>query len=109
VLVLASGGAVHNLGQFRVDRERPAPWAVAFEGWLAERIEAGDEAALVDYRRRCPEGKLAHPTDEHFLPLFVALGAAGSEVAAERIIEGYESGALALDSYLFRPAAVTAH
>jgi hypothetical protein len=48
------------------------------------------------------------PSEEHFLPLFVALGAAGPDADAERVVEGFEAGALAMDSYLFRsqsPAA----
>lgn len=76
VLILASGGAVHNLRQFHIDNTKPADWAIAFDNWLAERVQAGDVDALVDYRRQRPEAKLAHPRDEHFLPMFVALGAA---------------------------------
>jgi 4,5-DOPA dioxygenase extradiol len=75
VLILASGGAVHNLRQFHIDNTKPADWAIAFEAWLAESVEAGDLDSLVDYRQRRPEAKLAHPRDEHFLPMFVALGA----------------------------------
>jgi 4,5-DOPA dioxygenase extradiol len=75
VLILASGGAVHNLRQFQVDSRKPADWAIAFDDWLAERIVTGDVEALVDYRRLKPEGRIAHPREEHFLPLFVALGA----------------------------------
>ena len=76
VLILASGGAVHNLRQFHIDNTKPADWAIAFDEWLADRIQAGDIDALIDYRRQRPEAKLAHPRDEHFLPMFVALGAA---------------------------------
>ena len=46
----------------------------------------------------------AHPTEEHFLPLFVAWGAAGDGAEVERIVAGFEGGALAMDSYLFHPA-----
>ncbi len=75
VLLLASGGAVHNLRQFQIDDRKPADWAIAFDEWLADRIAAGDAEALTDYRRVRPEGRLAHPREEHLLPLFVALGA----------------------------------
>src|SRR5262249_57711317 len=51
VLVLASGGAVHNLRQFHVDRDRPAPWAVSFDDLLAGRIAAGAEEALLPFRQ----------------------------------------------------------
>lgn len=79
VLLLASGGAVHNLRQFRVDPETAAPWAVSFDDWLADRIAAGDEQDLIAYRDTRPEARLAHPRDEHFMPLFVALGAGGGK------------------------------
>lgn len=79
VLILGSGGAVHNLRQFHIDRETPAPWAVSFDEWLADRIAAGDESALVNYRETRSDARLAHPRDEHFMPLFVALGAGGGK------------------------------
>jgi 4,5-DOPA dioxygenase extradiol len=43
----------------------------------------------------------AHPTDEHFLPLFFALGAAREDYKAERLYDGIEMGALAMDAYRF--------
>ena len=75
VLILASGGAVHNLRQFQIDNQKPADWAIAFDDWLSDRIAAGDAEALVDYKTLRPEARLVHPREEHFLPLFVALGA----------------------------------
>jgi 4,5-DOPA dioxygenase extradiol len=98
VLILASGGAVHNLRQFAVDRERPAPWASSFDDWLADRIAAGDEAALTGYRATRPDGKLAHPTDEHFLPLFVAMGA-GSGGPGRALHRSFAHGSLSMASY----------
>ncbi len=98
VLVLASGGAVHNLRQFAVDRERPAEWATEFETWLAGRIEAGDEAALVSYREQAPYARAAHPSDEHFLPLFVALGA-GEGKPGRALHRSFAHGSLAMDAF----------
>lgn len=98
VLVLASGGAVHNLRQFHVDREQPAPWAVSFEAWLADRIAAGDEEALLSYRQQRPDGRLAHPRDEHLLPLFVALGAAGG-VAGRPLHRSFAHGSLSMAAF----------
>ena len=98
VLVLASGGAVHNLRQFHVDRERPAPWAVSFEEWLADRIAAGDEEALVTYRQHRPDGRLAHPRDEHLLPLFVALGA-GGDTAGRPLHRSFAHGSLSMAAF----------
>jgi 4,5-DOPA dioxygenase extradiol len=97
VLILASGGAVHNLGQFRVDRHRPADWAVSFESFLAAGVAAGDVAGLTAYRSR-PDGRLAHPTDEHLLPLFVALGAAAGD-AGEALHRSFAHGSLSMASF----------
>ncbi|MFO1059513.1 MAG: class III extradiol ring-cleavage dioxygenase [Dongiaceae bacterium] len=97
VLILASGGAVHNLGQFRVDRHRPADWAVSFEAFLADGVAAGDVAGLAAYRSR-PDGRLAHPTDEHLLPLFVALGAAAGD-PGQAMHRSFAHGSLSMASF----------
>jgi 4,5-DOPA dioxygenase extradiol len=105
VLIVGSGHTTHNLRDWMTNlrRREPLPYAQAFAGWLEERLAAHDTDALVAYRERAPEAARAHPTEEHFLPLFVAWGAAGPAPRVERIVEGYEAGALALDSYAFHP------
>ena len=80
----------------------PLKYAQAFSNWLGTTLAAHDTEALVDYRERAPEAARAHPSEEHFLPLFVAYGAAGEDARPERIIDGFLNGALAMDSYLFR-------
>jgi 4,5-DOPA dioxygenase extradiol len=104
VLILASGGAVHNLRQFAIDSTRPADWAIAFDDWLASRIEAGDQADLLDYRRQ-PFAAAAHPRDEHLLPLFAALGAAGREAKGRTLHRSFDHGSLSMASYAFAEAA----
>jgi 4,5-DOPA dioxygenase extradiol len=106
VLIIGSGHTTHNLRDWMANRQRTEPlrYAEAFAQWLNERLAAHDEEALLAYRDRAPEAVRAHPTDEHFLPLFVALGAAGSGARVERVFSGFEAGALAMDSYLFAPA-----
>jgi len=97
ILILCSGGAVHNLRQFGIDRERPAEWAIAFDEWLADRIAAGDEAGLVNYRTTQPDGRMAHPRAEHFMPLFVALGAGGG--AGRALHRSFAHGSLSMAAY----------
>ena len=75
---------------------------------MNERIDAGDHEALIEYRSRAPHAVRAHPTDEHFLPLFFALGAAGEAPRPTRVYDAIEGGALAMDAYAFVPAALTA-
>jgi len=74
-----------------------------FRQWIDDRLRRNNRADLVRYRELAPNAARAHPTDEHFLPLFVALGAAGPAPRAERLDAGVDSGVLAMDSYLFWP------
>lgn len=105
-LVIASGNITHNLRDYQTARQNggqtPA-YVPAFSGWLAERLAAHDLPALLDYRRQAPGGAQAHPSDEHLLPLYVALGAAGEQSAAERLHAGIDDYVLAMDAYAFSP------
>ncbi|WP_424683611.1 dioxygenase [Frateuria sp. YIM B11624] len=103
VLVIGSGSITHNLGDLRMGygAEREAPYVRPFIAWVEERLAAGDIDALLDYRRQAPFAQRAHPTDEHLLPLFVALGAAGTQPTARRIDAGIDHGILAMDIYRF--------
>ncbi|HEV2621962.1 MAG TPA: class III extradiol ring-cleavage dioxygenase [Frateuria sp.] len=103
VLVIGSGSITHNLGDLRMGygAEREAPYVRPFIDWVEQRLAAGDVAALLDYRRQAPFAQRAHPTDEHLLPLFVALGAAGEDAHAQRIDAGVDHGILAMDIYRF--------
>jgi 4,5-DOPA dioxygenase extradiol len=106
VLIVGSGHMTHNLRD-RVPGGETAPplaYAQAFRDWIDARVQAGDLAALVDYRSLAPQARRAHPSEEHFLPLFVALGAAADDFRADRVYQGIESGALAMDSYCFEPS-----
>jgi len=99
VLIIGSGHMTHNLRDRRPEGSPPLPYAAEFQGWVDAAIQAHDFDALIDYRKRSAQGARAHPTDEHFLPLFFALGAAAPGYRAERIHDGIESGALAMDAY----------
>jgi 4,5-DOPA dioxygenase extradiol len=99
VLILGSGGIVHNLR--RLDWEGasgPQPWATAFGGWIEDRLAAGDQASLRDWSR-APGAQESVPTSEHLDPLFVALGA--SDAPPERLYDGWQLGSLSLASYVF--------
>jgi len=99
VLIIGSGHMTHNLRERRDGG--PAAYAGEFQAWVKDRIEAKDFDALANYRALSPQGVRAHPTDEHFLPLFVALGAAGKNYRAERLYDRIEMGSLAMDAYRF--------
>ena len=105
VLIVGSGHTTHNLRDWMSNprRNEPMRYAQHFSDWLQARLAAHDTAALVAYREQAPEAARAHPTEEHFLPLHVAWGAAGDSPRVERIVDGFEAGALSLDSYAFYP------
>lgn len=99
VLLIGSGHMTHNLRERRDGP--PAAYALEFQAWVKQRIDEHDFDTLAAYRSLTPHGIRAHPTDEHFLPLFVALGAAGDDYHAKRVYDAIETGALAMDAYLF--------
>lgn len=101
ILILGSGGAVHNLGAIDFESGEVAPWAVEFDGWLHERLMRGEVDDLLDYRRSAPFGARAHPTEEHFLPLFVALGAGGPGHKASALHRSFSFGTLSMAAYSF--------
>jgi 4,5-DOPA dioxygenase extradiol len=109
VLMIGSGHTTHNLRDWMTNPRRAEPlrYVQEFAGWLRERLAANDVEALLDWREQAPAAARAHPSEEHFLPLFVAYGAAGESVRAEPIVDGFENGALAMDSYRFRSVAAS--
>lgn len=105
VLVIASGHMTHNLMDYmRPHGERPAPETRAFRDWVHAQVMGNDSETLIDWQHAAPSAKFAHPTPEHFLPLFVALGVAGRRYCAEWLGGGWVDESLAGDSYLFEPA-----
>jgi 4,5-DOPA dioxygenase extradiol len=81
VLIVASGSMTHNLHEFfngRPDQDSGAEaYVEAFSRWVEAALMNRDVDALMDYRTQAPAAARAHPTDEHFVTLYFALGAAG--------------------------------
>lgn len=103
VLIAGSSAITHNLrAVFRHPHDAPVPaWVVEFCDWMGEKISAGDMEALADYRTLAPHAVQNHPTDEHLLPLFVALGAAGNVADSLHLNQVVTYGLLAMDAWLF--------
>lgn len=106
VLIVGSGSISHNLSAiFRHPQNEPAPeWVTEFCDWMAKEIKAGDLETLSAYRTFAPHAVQNHPTDEHLLPLFVALGAANKIDNALHSNRVMTYGMLAMDMWLFDPA-----
>lgn len=94
VLVIGSGYMTHGLPYVDwAHPERVPGWSREFDEWAATALAAGDLAELTEYRHRAPALAYAHPTVEHFTPLFVTLGAATEPAAAvTTVIDGFAMG-----------------
>lgn len=103
VLVLASGSATHDLrAVFGHSLAAATPdWVSRFADWVADAVEGGRTDALLRYRDLAPNARRNHPTEEHLLPLFTALGAGTPGVPGKRIHASTTYGALAMDAYAF--------
>jgi 4,5-DOPA dioxygenase extradiol len=95
VLIIGSGFLTHGLPflrDFRIDADAPG-WSRDFDHWAAEALSRGDVAELAAFRDKAPGMPYAHPTVEHYTPLFVTLGAATDpETPGDQVIEGYWMG-----------------
>ncbi|HEX7775391.1 MAG TPA: class III extradiol ring-cleavage dioxygenase [Parvibaculum sp.] len=103
ILIVGSGSITHNLRELA--RPTPdaaaAPWAAAFTDWIGAQVAARNIDGLLDYRARAPEARRAHPTEEHFLPFFAALGAARADEPMTRLHRSFTYGSLGMDVYAF--------
>ena len=111
VLVIGSGSLTHNLRVLMASRppiDAPAPlWVSAFADWVAERLSAGAIDDVLHAVERAPYGRDNHPTPDHILPLFVAMGA-GSDIGslhAQRLHASTTYALLAMDVYAFGSGA----
>lgn len=105
VLIVGSGSITHNLRALfsaRLPIDAPAPaWVTDFTDWIADRFAAGAIDDVLHAVERAPHGADNHPTPDHILPLFVAMGAGGFPFGAERLHSSTTYGLLAMDVYAF--------
>jgi 4,5-DOPA dioxygenase extradiol len=95
VLIMGSGFMTHGLPYLRDFRpDAPAPaWSKEFDQWADEQLASGDVDALIDYKQRAPGLPYAHPTVDHFVPLFVTVGASLDTLdTGKTVIDGYFLG-----------------
>jgi 4,5-DOPA dioxygenase extradiol len=105
VVIVGSGSLTHNLYEFRHAFATPETYAVEFASWIGAQLRAGNLEALVEYRSQAPHAARAHPTEEHYLPLLVALGARLENDELQVLQGGIAHGVLAMDSYVFSQGA----
>jgi 4,5-DOPA dioxygenase extradiol len=100
VLVIGSGRLTHNLYDVRQNGTHGEPYAQGFADWVRAAVLDNDVDRLIRYRREGPHAERAHPTEEHYLPLLVAVGASSAGDATPEVIEGDMTyGVLSMESY----------
>ena len=100
VMIIGSGSMTHNLYEFRQHIQDPE-YAQQFADWIRAAVVRRDVDSLVDYRHQAPHAQRAHPTEEHYLPLLVALGASRPEDTSRFLEGGMTYGVLSMDSYVW--------
>jgi 4,5-DOPA dioxygenase extradiol len=103
-LVVGSGNVTHNLRDWQLSRMtgQPTPdYVHDFADWVHIQMRAHQVDALLNYRQTQASGVRAHPRDEHLLPLFTALGAAGTDAQPEAFYRGIDDHVIAMDGYAF--------
>jgi len=101
ILLIGSGSMTHNLAEFFGGDRQPDPYVEAFSRWVETALAKNDTAALLDYANQAPSAKRAHPSNDHFLPLFFAVGAAGSNTTPHYLSREVRYSMLAMDSVVF--------
>ncbi|MEI9804193.1 MAG: class III extradiol ring-cleavage dioxygenase [Pseudolabrys sp.] len=104
VLIIGSGSFTHDLSEFRGHGPNDASpdWVNSFADWFDAALISGQTANLLDYRRQAPFAAKNHPTEEHLLPLYAALGAAGENAQASRLHASATYSVLRMDVYAFK-------
>jgi 4,5-DOPA dioxygenase extradiol len=104
ILIVGSGSFTHDLSEFRGHGPNDAApdWVNSFADWFDAALKKGQTDELLDYRRRAPFATKNHPTEEHLLPLYAALGAAGEKAYAERLHASSTYSVLRMDVYAFQ-------
>jgi 4,5-DOPA dioxygenase extradiol len=104
VLIVGSGSFTHKLARMQqneIDAPQPSD-VTAFANWFDTAIHQQRVDDLLNYRSLAPYAAEQHPTEEHLLPLYVALGAAGEKPMAERLHSSVMYSSLRIDAYAFR-------
>ncbi|MEC1721261.1 dioxygenase family protein [Schinkia azotoformans] len=105
VLIIGSGGTVHNLRALNWSKQSGDAdgWAVEFDDWIGDHINKWDLDSLFKYDAIAPNAELAVPPygNEHFVPIFYAMGAADNEKKAKLIHSSYQYGNLSHSVWQF--------
>lgn len=106
IAIIGSGSMTHNLYEFRgPEVAQPQNYVNEFSSWIRTAALKNDTVSLLNYRTQAPHAVRAHPTDEHFLPFFVALGASTDEDSMRVLETEVRYGMLSMESYIWAHTA----
>jgi 4,5-DOPA dioxygenase extradiol len=104
IWLVASGNLTHNLRDWHMaastSGQTPA-YVNGFTDWIQQQLKDRNIESLLNYRQLSAQGRQAHPSEDHLLPLFVALGAAGSDAKSSPFYRGVNDYVIAMDGYSF--------
>ena len=100
ILLVGSGSTTHNLREIAPEGAPVPLWAKTFDDWIDEGLREGDISRFADLSK-APDFRRVHPTEEHLLPLFFAMGAAGRDVPAKLLHRSYSHGSISMTYYSF--------
>jgi 4,5-DOPA dioxygenase extradiol len=107
VLILGSGNLVHNLGDAMQRLRQPTPqtpdWAKRFDQTVADVLTQRDTQTLQNLWPNTADGRMAHPSPDHFLPILYAYGASDERDAVTFPLLGFDAGSLSMRTVLFTP------
>ncbi|MBS0393752.1 MAG: 4,5-DOPA dioxygenase extradiol [Proteobacteria bacterium] len=105
ILILGSGGIVHNLGRVDWHGASPPPrWATEFDDRVRAAILAGDDATLIDYGTLGEAARISVPTPEHYLPLLYVLGSRLAGDQPRLLTTGFELGSISMTAVALESA-----
>ena len=99
ILILCSGTFVHNLN-FRNAENPPMDWALEFDSTMNAHIADGNHEPVIDFRRLGRIAHLAHPTHDHFLPIFYFLGLKNAQDTVSAFTDGFQWPAVSMRSFV---------
>ncbi len=100
VLIIGSGNVTHNLREASFDETAPPQWASDFDAYVSDAIEARAFERLVNMHDAGESARMAHPSDEHYIPLLYFAGTVGADEPVETVFEGFQNGSISMKGWI---------
>ena len=101
VLIIGSGSYTHNLWQLSPEGSAPQAWAKTFAHWMDQALLENRQQDILNWKQAAPLARENHPTDEHFNPLLVVMGAASDQAIPVKLHDDWRLGSLSMACWQF--------